>query len=157
MRTTSVQLDAEQHLHVCVLPGCVHVWMHKLLGVCDREAMCGCCNWLWGRVQITETSEEGEGVVRIRVSEMVVGDVVLRFVNKDTGESKPEGATKPEAIMRQLSTRPGQASPLPSPPPLPPNTHSLPTCFNRSGYLGPYSYARWWPCDCSAPATLNHM
>jgi hypothetical protein len=37
-----------------------------------------------------------------------VGRVNLRFVDRETGEGREEGATRPEVILRQMSTRPGQ-------------------------------------------------
>ena len=51
------------------------------------------------------------GLVDLKFSEMVVNNVNLRFMDRKTGESKEEGATRPEVIMRQLTTRPGQARP----------------------------------------------
>ena len=37
-----------------------------------------------------------------------MGRVNLRFVDRETGEGREEGATRPEVILRQMSTRPGQ-------------------------------------------------
>jgi hypothetical protein len=37
-----------------------------------------------------------------------VGRINLRFVDRETGEGREEGATRPEVILRQMSTRPGQ-------------------------------------------------
>lgn len=50
-----------------------------------------------------------DDVVRLRMAEMLVGRMNLKFQDKKTGDIKDEGATKPEVIMRQLCTRPGQA------------------------------------------------
>ena len=62
-------------------------------------------------VQVThvEMDPKGSGVADIRLAELVVGSINLRFVDKKTGEAKEEGATRPDIITRQLTTRPGQA------------------------------------------------
>lgn len=54
-----------------------------------------------------------DDVVRLRMAEMLVGRMNLKYQDKKTGDIKDEGATKPEVIMRQLCTRPGQACLLP--------------------------------------------
>ena len=43
------------------------------------------------------------------MAEMLVGRMSLKYQDKKTGDIKDEGKTKPEVIMRQLSTKPGQA------------------------------------------------
>lgn len=53
------------------------------------------------------------GVVDLQFSEMIVNAVNLRFMNSKTGETKEEGATRPEVILRQLTTRPGQVRAAP--------------------------------------------
>ena len=53
--------------------------------------------------------EMQDDVVRLRMAEMLVGRMNLKYQDKKTGDIKDEGATKPEVIMRQLCTRPGQA------------------------------------------------
>lgn len=58
--------------------------------------------------QVTGVDMEDD-VVRLRMAEMLVGRMNLKFQDKKTGDIKDEGATKPEVIMRQLCTRPGQA------------------------------------------------
>ena len=59
-------------------------------------------------MQVTKVDMEN-GVVDLQFSEMVVNAVNLRFMDRKTGETKEEGATRPEVILRQLTTRPGQA------------------------------------------------
>lgn len=44
-----------------------------------------------------------------------VGRINLRFVDRETGEGREEGATRPDVILRQMSTRPGQVGALPCP------------------------------------------
>ena len=47
----------------------------------------------------------------LQVSEMTINDIHLRFVDRVTGETKDEGKTKPEVILRQVLSQPGQVSP----------------------------------------------
>ena len=47
----------------------------------------------------------------LQVSEMTINDIHLRFVDRVTGETKDEGKTKPEIILRQVLSQPGQVSP----------------------------------------------
>ncbi len=49
-----------------------------------------------------------EGVVAIKLSEAIVQRLNLQFHNPKTGETKDEGNTRPEVILRQLCTAPGQ-------------------------------------------------
>ena len=42
-----------------------------------------------------------------------VGRINLRFVDRETGEGREEGATRPDVILRQMSTRPGQVGAMP--------------------------------------------
>ena len=66
-------------------------------------------NFAWVR-QVTKVDMEN-GTVDLRFSEMIVNNLNLRFVDRKTGESKEDGATRPEVILRQLTTRPGQVGP----------------------------------------------
>lgn len=56
--------------------------------------------------------DDSSGVINVRLAEMVVGNLNLRYVDRKTGEVREEGATRPEVVLRQLSTRPGQAGAL---------------------------------------------
>ena len=58
-------------------------------------------------MQVTDV-DDSSGVINVRLSEMVVGNLNLRFVDRKTSEVREEGATRPEVILRQLATRPGQ-------------------------------------------------
>lgn len=58
--------------------------------------------------QVTHVEMEDD-VVRLKMAEMLVGRMSLKYQDKKTGDIKDEGKTKPEVIMRQLSTKPGQA------------------------------------------------
>ena len=60
-------------------------------------------------MQITDVDDSG-GVINVRLAEMVVGNLNLRYVDRKTGEVREEGATRPEVILRQLATRPGQVT-----------------------------------------------
>ena len=44
------------------------------------------------------------------VAEMQVASVGLRFVNARTGETREDGPTRPDTILRHLTTRPGRVS-----------------------------------------------
>ncbi|BDA46032.1 Outer envelope protein 80, chloroplastic [Coccomyxa sp. Obi] len=57
--------------------------------------------------QVTEVDDTG-GVINVKLAEMVVGNLNLRYVDRKTGEVREEGATRPEVVLRQLATRPGQ-------------------------------------------------
>ncbi len=59
------------------------------------------------RPQVTKVDMEG-GIVAVKLKEMTVGRVSLRFVDRETGEGREEGATRPDIILRQMTTRPGQ-------------------------------------------------
>lgn len=63
-------------------------------------------------LQVTDV-DDSSGVINVRLSEMVVGNLNLRFVDRKTSEVREEGATRPEVVLRQLSTRPGQVSHAP--------------------------------------------
>ncbi len=56
---------------------------------------------------MTEVDDTG-GVINVKLAEMVVGNLNLRYVDRKTGEVREEGATRPEVVLRQLATRPGQ-------------------------------------------------
>ena len=60
-----------------------------------------------GALQVTDV-DDASGIINVSLSEMVVGNLNLRFVDRKTSEVREEGATRPEVILRQLSTRPGQ-------------------------------------------------
>lgn len=60
--------------------------------------------------QVTGVRMEGD-VLNLRMAEMIVRSMDLKYQDKKTGDIKDEGATKPEVIMRQLCTKPGQACP----------------------------------------------
>lgn len=57
--------------------------------------------------QVTKVDMEG-GIVAVKLKEMTVGRVNLRFVDRETGEGREEGATRPDVILRQMTTHPGQ-------------------------------------------------
>lgn len=62
---------------------------------------------LWSQVTHVEMDNE---VATLKMAEMLVGRVNLKYQDKKTGDIKDEGATKPEVIMRQLCTKVGQVS-----------------------------------------------
>ncbi len=52
-----------------------------------------------------------DGIAQVQLAEMVVAGLALRYVDRKSGEARDEGHTRPEVIMRQLTTRPGQVEP----------------------------------------------
>jgi len=62
--------------------------------------------------QVVDVQIGTDDVARIKVGEAVVNRVNLRYIDTETGESREEGKTKPDIILRQLSTRAGQVHSL---------------------------------------------
>ena len=50
------------------------------------------------------------GVAEVKLAEMQVNSVNLRFKDPKTGEVREEGSTRPDIILRHLCTKPGQVS-----------------------------------------------
>lgn len=52
----------------------------------------------------------GQGdVATIKLAEATVNRITLRYVDPNSGEPREEGKTKPEVILRQVTTQPGRA------------------------------------------------
>ena len=49
-----------------------------------------------------------DGVVNLTLAEMLVGKLNLKFEDKKTGDVGDAGKTRPDIILRQLNTKPGQ-------------------------------------------------
>lgn len=62
--------------------------------------------------QVVDVQMGSDDIARIKVGEATVNRVSLRYIDPETGESREEGKTKPDIILRQLSTRPGQVHSL---------------------------------------------
>ncbi|GAB4822487.1 hypothetical protein N2152v2_009533 [Parachlorella kessleri] len=60
--------------------------------------------------QVTDIYYTGGDSIEVRLAEAVVNRVALKYVDMKTGESREEGKTRPDTILRHLTTRPGQAS-----------------------------------------------
>ena len=58
--------------------------------------------------QVVDVQMGTDDVARIKVGEALVNRVSLRYIDPETGESREEGRTKPDIIMRQLATRAGE-------------------------------------------------
>ncbi|KAK6925653.1 Bacterial surface antigen (D15) [Dillenia turbinata] len=56
---------------------------------------------------VTDVEILSGGILRLQVSEAVVNNVIIRFLDRRTGEPTT-GKTKPETILRQLTTKKGQ-------------------------------------------------
>ena len=50
------------------------------------------------------------GVAEVKLAEMQVNSVNLRFKDPKTGEAREEGSTRPDIILRHLCTKPGQVN-----------------------------------------------
>ena len=61
-------------------------------------------------MQVTSTTLEG-GTLKIKVDEVVVNDINLRFENRKSGEVRAEGKTKPDVILRHILSQPGKVRP----------------------------------------------
>lgn len=51
-----------------------------------------------------------ENTAELQISEMTINSINLRFEDRKTGEVKDEGKTKPEIILRQVLSQPGQVN-----------------------------------------------
>ncbi len=85
---------------------------HSFCSQARKDVQGNCCQCrsdkqLSSAVQVTDV-DDSSGVINVRLSEMVVGNLNLRFVDRKTSEVREEGATRPEVVLRQLATRPGQ-------------------------------------------------
>ena len=49
-----------------------------------------------------------ENTAEVQISEMTINSINLRFEDRKSGEVKDEGKTKPEVILRQVLSQPGQ-------------------------------------------------
>jgi len=53
--------------------------------------------------------ELGQGdVAQVKVAEATVNRIALRYVDPKTGEAREEGKTRPDIVLRHLTTQPGQ-------------------------------------------------
>ena len=49
-----------------------------------------------------------ENTAEVQISEMTINSINLRFEDRKSGDVKDEGKTKPEVILRQVLSQPGQ-------------------------------------------------
>ncbi|KAI5056444.1 hypothetical protein GOP47_0028262 [Adiantum capillus-veneris] len=57
--------------------------------------------------QVTDVELLSGGIIRVEVSEAVVNNINIRFLDRKTGEPTT-GKTRPETLLRQLTTKKGQ-------------------------------------------------
>jgi outer membrane protein insertion porin family len=57
--------------------------------------------------QVTDVELGAGDVAQVRLAEANVNRITLKYVDPKTGESREEGRTAPDVILRQLTTRPG--------------------------------------------------
>lgn len=58
-------------------------------------------------LQVSHVGMNGN-VAELQVSEMKINSINLRFEDRNTGEVREEGKTRPEVVLRQLRSTPGQ-------------------------------------------------
>lgn len=58
--------------------------------------------------QVVDVEMSAAGVANVKVAEAVVRNVSVRTLDKETMEPVQEAKTKPEIVMRHISTKPGQ-------------------------------------------------
>jgi outer membrane protein insertion porin family len=58
--------------------------------------------------QVVDVELGAGDVMQVRLAEATVSSIALRYVDPKTGEARQEGRTRPEVVLRQLATRPGQ-------------------------------------------------
>ena len=59
-------------------------------------------------LQIDNDGELEGGIIKLKATEIVINSIKLRWKDKASGEVREEGKTKPEVVMRQLGSQPGQ-------------------------------------------------
>ena len=59
---------------------------------------------------MTSTTLDGN-TLKIKVDEVVVNGINLRFENRKSGEVRAEGKTKPDVILRHILSQPGKVIP----------------------------------------------
>ncbi|GBG89700.1 hypothetical protein CBR_g49553 [Chara braunii] len=57
--------------------------------------------------QVTDVEILSNGIIRVQVAEAEVNNITIRFLDRKTGEPT-QGKTRPETLLRQLMTKPGQ-------------------------------------------------
>lgn len=59
--------------------------------------------------QVIDVTMGAGDIAALKVAEATVNRISLRYADSKTGEVREEGRTKPDVILRQVTTRPGQA------------------------------------------------
>ena len=80
--------------------------------VCHARSDASCRLPVWNEdaaLQVSHVNMNGN-TAELQVSEMTINDIHLRFVDRTSGETRDEGKTKPEVILRQVLSQPGQVS-----------------------------------------------
>lgn len=76
------------------------------------EAVATLNNWYQDHGVLGQVIDVGMGqgdVATIKLAEATVNRITLRYIDPKSGEPREEGKTKPEVILRQVTTRPGRA------------------------------------------------
>ena len=51
-----------------------------------------------------------DDVAQLNVAEMHVNNINMQWQDRETGETSNEGKTKPDIVLRHLTTKPGQVT-----------------------------------------------
>ena len=120
-------------MHICTMPACRSAAAYSgtstgpncadcVAGAalqpvpCMRRASCcaesgtGVTLACW--LQIDNDGELEGGIIKLKATEIIINSIKLRWKDKATGEVREEGKTKPEVVMRQLGSQPGQVGTL---------------------------------------------
>lgn len=120
-------------MHPCVMPACLSTTAYSSTSTGCSCATCvagialkpvPCMRWTYCCLQQSGTGltlawwlqidNDGElegGIIKLKATEIVINSIKLRWKDKATGEVREEGKTKPEVVMRQLGSQPGQVGP----------------------------------------------
>ncbi len=120
-------------MHPCVMPACLSATAYSSTSTGCSCATCvagialkpvPCMRWAYCCLQQSGTGltlarwlqidNDGElegGIIKLKATEIVINSIKLRWKDKATGEVREEGKTKPEVVMRQLGSQPGQVGP----------------------------------------------
>ena len=85
-----------------------------------------------------------DGIAQVQLAEMVVSGLALRYMDRKSGEARDEGRTRPEVIMRQLTTRPGQVEQFPSLFSAATRAACAPVSHASGHHALPAGTYRWW-------------
>lgn len=105
LQKTYANVTPHEHQQILLIPP-MKTKARKIPNQVDSSAL---SELLFLANQVTSTTLEG-GTLKIKVDEVVVNGINLRFENRKSGEVRAEGKTKPDVILRHILSQPGKAS-----------------------------------------------